>query len=173
MPILLDEKRKYKRLRPTIREQATLANRGYTWVLSSNVSAVATQGNDLYIRFQNGSLYRYDGKAKLEERLIAASSKGKWVWRFLRRKNVPYQKVGSMPLDGDIDKTDEELFAEQIGINVQDVDLENMQQLDQFNGVTVGLVNTTVMQDILLSTLVANDFINNLANLQSLEIAKR
>lgn len=169
MPILLEEKRKYQRLRPTIREQATLSNKGYTWVLSSNVSAVATQGKDLYIRFQNGSLYRYDGKANLKERLIAASSKGKWVWRFLRRKNVPYSKVGTMPLDGDIDKTDEELFAEQVGIKVQDVDLENMQQLDQFNGATVGLINTAVTQDILLTTLAANTLIDNLASLETLQ----
>ena len=113
-------------------------------MVSSNVSAVATSGNDLYIRFHNGSLYRYKNKAKLEERLIAAASKGKWVWRFLRRPNVAYSKVGSMPLDSDRDITDEELFAEQVGIPVDEVDLTSMAQLDKFNMATVGLINQTM-----------------------------
>ena len=32
---------------------------------------------------------------------MTAASKGKWVWRFLIRKNVPYRKVGSLPLPED------------------------------------------------------------------------
>ncbi len=168
MPILIEEKRKYQRLRPTIKEQAILANSGYTWLLSSNVSAVATSGTDLYIRFHNGSLYRYKGKANLEENLIAATSKGKWVWRFLRRRNVPYQKVGSMPLDSDLDVTDEELFAQQVGVDIKDVDLDNLQQLDKFNGETIGLINTAVTQDVLLSALAINSLINTLATGEAL-----
>lgn len=170
MPILIDEKRKYQRLRPTIKEQAILANSGYTWLLSSNVSAVATSGTDLYIRFHNGSLYRYKGKANLKENLIAATSKGKWVWRFLRRRNVPYQKVGSMPLDSDLDVTDEELFAQQVGIDIKDVDLDNVQQLDKFNGETIGLINTTVTKDILVSAVAMNALISNMVNLNNLQM---
>jgi|SRR6056297_954946 len=163
MPILIDENRKYQRYRHTIREQSTLYNKGYTTVRSSNVSAVATSGDDLYIRFLNGSLYKYIGKANLEDNILAAASKGKWVWRFLRRPNVPYAKVGKLPLDGDLDKTDEQLFAEQIGIDVEDVDLDSQQQMDKFNLTTLGLVPTVDTSSV-LSTLATASLISSLAN---------
>jgi len=44
--------------------------------------------------------------------LLLSPSKGKWVWANLRRKNIAFSKVGSFPLAGDRDLTDEELFKE-------------------------------------------------------------
>jgi hypothetical protein len=41
---------------------------------------------------------------------MAAASNGKWVWRFLRRKNVPYRKIGSLPLPEDVIVQDEEIM---------------------------------------------------------------
>ena len=40
---------------------------------------------------------------------MAAASKGKWVWRFLRRPNKPYSKIGSLPLPEDTLETDEQI----------------------------------------------------------------
>lgn len=161
MPRILEEKREYKRIVPTIKERGALSEKGYTWVLSSNVSAVAQQGGDLYIRFHNGSLYRYPNKANLFERILAASSKGKWVWRFLRRKNVSYEKVGTLPLDQDIDVSDEEIIERATGIKVKDVALITEQEMDVFNQVTVGLINTTINTDVLLKGVVTVQTFNS------------
>jgi hypothetical protein len=154
MARILEEDREYKRINPTIKERGKLAEEGYTWVLSSNVSAVAQRGNDLYIRFHNASLYRYPNKGNLFERILAASSKGKWVWRFLRRKNVEYEKVGTLPLDQDIDVSDEEIIERAVGFKVKDVALLTEQEMDVFNQVTVGLINTTINTDILFKGIV-------------------
>ena len=101
MAIRLQEDRQYQRILLSEESTKELESRGYETVFSSNVSAIATQDDDLIIRFHNGSVYAYDKQAKNYERMMAAASKGKWVWRFLIRKNVPYRKVGSLPLPED------------------------------------------------------------------------
>jgi len=118
MAYTVDEKRVYKRKLFSSEAMKKLKESGYEWIFSSNVSAAAVRGNDLIIRFHNSSVYRYENQAKNYERLMAAASKGKWVWRFLRRPQVPYQKIGSLPLpDDDIDtRTDEEIMKPRIAM---------------------------------------------------------
>lgn len=110
MAVKLNENREYQRILLSEQSEQILESRGYETVFSSNVSAIATSGDDLVIRFHNGSVYAYDKQAKNYERLMAAASKGKWVWRFLRRKNVPYRKIGSLPLPEDVIVQDEEIM---------------------------------------------------------------
>ncbi len=109
----LDEPRRdYQRFRHTPSEKLHLANNGLQHVLSSNVSAFGVDGNDLIVRFHNGSLYQYEGVADLYEKALQSNSKGKWVWRNLRRKPIIYRKIGSLPLPDDIGLTDEDIFKQ-------------------------------------------------------------
>lgn len=121
MILLEDKNRKYRRYRPNEVERIQLANNGLQWVLSSNVSAVGVNGDDLIIRFHNGSLYEYNGQGDRFEDIMRSNSKGHWVWVNLRRKNVPYRKIGALPLREDITLTDEEIMGaiDIEGINVQ------------------------------------------------------
>lgn len=144
---ILNEDRQYKRIVPTINERTKLFNQGYTPVLSSNVSAASVKDNDLYIRFHNASIYKYPDKADLFERLMAASSKGKWVWRFLRRPKVPFVKVGKMPLEQDIDVIDEEIIG---GVLDEKINTLTQEELDVFNLITFGVINQSIKSDISL-----------------------
>jgi|LGOV01.1.fsa_nt_gb hypothetical protein len=110
MELLVDKNRVYKRYRPSADEKIKLKNNGLQWVLSSNVSAVGTIGNDLVIRFINGSLYQYPNQAKLFEPMLKSNSKGHYVWVKLRKPQVAFNKIGSLPLDTDTDVTDDELL---------------------------------------------------------------
>jgi len=102
----------YERILIPVSDQQTLRELGYSPVFSSNVSAISRVNSTLYIRFHNGSVYQYPNQGSKYGDLLTAPSKGKWVWDNLRRKNVSYSKVGNIPLDGDRDLTDEELFKE-------------------------------------------------------------
>jgi len=110
MVLLEDKNRDYRRYRHSPDETSYLASKGLQHVLSSNVSAVGVVGKDLIIRFHNGSLYQYEDMAESYEDILRSNSKGKWVWRYLRRAGVPYRKIGSLPLEDDISATDDELF---------------------------------------------------------------
>ncbi len=112
MRLLQDKNRDFRRYRHDIKEKAFLKLNGLQHVLSSNVSAVGTRSNDLIIRFHNGSVYEYPNQASQYDSILASNSKGRWVWRFLRRARVPYRKSGIIPLPDDIDVTDEEIFQE-------------------------------------------------------------
>jgi hypothetical protein len=57
-------------------------------------------------------MYEYPNQASQYENMLKSNSKGKWVWRNLRRKNVLYRKIGVLPLPDDIGVTDEEIFQE-------------------------------------------------------------
>lgn len=49
-------------------------------VTSSNVAAVGHRGTDLFVRFRNGGLYRYEAvPAEVFRRLLAAESPGKFL----------------------------------------------------------------------------------------------
>jgi len=117
---VLPEKRDYQRIEPSQKSRQRLRERGFTWVLSSNVSAVRTHKTDLYIRFHNGSLYKYPNRANLFEPMLGSSSKGRFVWNELRRKNVAYSKVGAMPLEEDIQTEDEEIMQPLIDRNIME-----------------------------------------------------
>jgi len=110
MVLLVDKNREFKRYRPSPVEKIKLANNGLQWVLSSNVSAVGTIGDDLVIRFHNGSLYQYLKQAKLFDKMLASNSKGHYVWEKLRKPGIPFNKIGALPLDNDVDVTDDELL---------------------------------------------------------------
>ena len=114
MAHVVQEKRTYQRILLSDKSYDKLEEQGFEVVFSSNVSAVAVRGNDLIIRFHNSSIYKYIDKANLYLRLIGAASKGKWVWRFLRVPQVPYEKIGSLPLPEDTDETDEEIVQPRI-----------------------------------------------------------
>ena len=107
MPYLLEDKgRDYKRLQHTPEEQRRINRSGYTTVLSSNVSAIAEFEGDLYIRFHGGSSYRYPNSGELYQPMLDSSSKGKFVWRELRRKGVPYQRIANIRIPNDVDDRD-------------------------------------------------------------------
>ena len=110
MELLIDKNREYKRYRPSPNEKMQLAAEGLQWTLSSNVSAVGVDGDDLIVRFHNGSMYRYFGQAKLFDAMMASNSKGHFVWSKLRKPKVAYTKIGSLPLSQDKEMTDEQLF---------------------------------------------------------------
>lgn len=110
MILLQDKNRDYRRWSHSAPERFELAKNGFQAVESSNVSAVGRSDDDLMIRFLNGSVYRYFGMGENLMNILSATSKGKWVWRFLRRAGVPYEKIGVLPLPDDLTITDEELF---------------------------------------------------------------
>ena len=111
MELLIDKNREYRRFRPNIREKLKLAQAGLQWTLSSNVSAVGKSDGALIIRFHNGSLYKYPEQAKLFDPMLASNSKGHFVWVKLRRTNVPYEKIGSLPLADDLEVTDDDIMS--------------------------------------------------------------
>lgn len=112
MELLEDKGRQYRRFRFTPRERSFLSLNGFQPVLSSNVAGVGVKDNNLMIRFHNGSVYEYSNQANRYDDILRSNSKGKWVWSNLRRRNVPYKKVGSLPLADDIGVTDEDIFQE-------------------------------------------------------------
>jgi len=147
---LEDKGRQYKRYRPSSAEKTILAEKGMQWVLSSNVSAVGTDGDDLIVRFVNGSLYQYSKVADLYRPMLESNSKGHFVWVRLRRTGIPYKKIGSMPLKSDTPMSDEDLFE---NIRKEGIRVESPQVLDErdimteFNIFTVGQIK--ILDDIL------------------------
>lgn len=140
--IKLSEKaRGYERYRHTAKEKVFLQLNGLQHVLSSNVSSVGTKENALIIRFHNGSVYEYPGRAADLENILKSNSKGKWVWRNLRRRNAPYRKVGKIPLPDDIGVTDEEIFQEidnrYMSDLVQHVDVPVFQSFEFIKGINM------------------------------------
>ena len=111
MTLLQDKNRDYRRWDHSGYERFELAKHGFQAVQSSNVSAVGQSEGDLMIRFHNGSVYRYFKMGDELMSILSSNSKGKWVWRYLRRAGVPYQLVGVLELPDDLDVTDQELFA--------------------------------------------------------------
>ena len=134
MRLLEDKGRKYKRYRPSANEKIQLAeenrytDKGLQWVLSSNVSAVGVNGEDLIIRFHNGSVYRYFKKSNKINSILTSNSKGHWVWVNLRWKNVRYQKIGSVPLESDTPIDDTEIFEK---LDTNEIRVESPHVLDQ------------------------------------------
>lgn len=141
MILLVDKGRDYRRWRHSNEEKIYLASRGLQHVLSSNVSAVGISDDDLIIRFHNGSLYRYDNMASRFRDIMTSNSKGKWVWRHLRRAGVPYQKIGSLPMKDDLKLDDDEML--EIGNRFM-----TMQDLPQF--LTLDLVNFKLLDNNML-----------------------
>lgn len=136
MPSRIDYE--YPRIKTSVGNQAILRSQGYTPVFSSNVSAIQRKLKDLYIRFHNGSVYKYPNQGSKYGDLLLSPSKGKWVWANLRRKNVAYSKVGDFPLTGDSDLTDEQLLERIVeeGLLVRAIELVQSAQ-PVFNTINV------------------------------------
>ena len=114
MATVVQENRTYQRILISDASEKKLNQLGFETVFSSNVSAIAVRGKDLIIRFHNGSIYKYDNQGKNYETMMAAASKGKWVWRFLIRPQVAYAKIGTLPLPEDTTETDTEIVQPRI-----------------------------------------------------------
>ena len=107
MPLAVtSEKRKYTRYSHTVEESRYLKNKGLRAVISSNVSAVGLRNGELIIRFHGGATYAYPKSGDLYDDLVSAASKGKFVWKQLRKKNVPYYRVGNINIKDDIEDKD-------------------------------------------------------------------
>ena len=139
MELLQDLNRDYRRFRHTPRERSFLGLNGLQPVLSSNVSAVGVKGEDLIIRFHNGSVYSYRNRGNDYDKILQSNSKGKWVWRFLRRTNAFYEKLGMIPLPDDIGVTDKDIFQEidnrYLSDLVRNVDVPVFQSFEFIKGI--------------------------------------
>lgn len=130
-----------RRIRQSARQKLYLAKQGLTAVNSSNVSALGIFGEDLYIRFLNGAVYRYPKNAEIFDKIMRSQSKGRAVWRYLRRAGVPYERVGDLPLPDKIE--DEDLFKT-VG-RPQEVKYED---LAKFNKLTKGEFDVLALLNI-------------------------
>lgn len=61
-------------------------------VESSNIDAIAVSGDNLVIRFKNGSIYEYIGAAKEYEKMMAFKSKGEYLNNFIKNK-YPFNRI--------------------------------------------------------------------------------
>lgn len=95
-----------RRYRHTADDKLWLARQGFRAVNSSNVSALGVFGDDLYIRFLNSAVYRYPKNAELFDVIMRSISKGRAVWRHIRRAGVPYERVGDIPIPEKIETKD-------------------------------------------------------------------
>ena len=62
----------------------------WTPVLSSNIAAVAVEGRSLYVRFLDGSVYRFAGAGELGPQLVAGT--GRFFHRHIRGR-YPSEKL--------------------------------------------------------------------------------
>lgn len=95
MPFLYkkEEGREYRRYKHTAQEQKLIRSKGFTPVVSSNVSAIARDDKVLFVRFHDSSTYSYPKSGELFDKMLHSKSKGKFVWNELIRKNVPYSRA--------------------------------------------------------------------------------
>lgn len=103
---VISENRKYTRYAHTQAESRYLGNKGLRPVVSSNVSAVGLDGETLIVRFHGGATYGYPQSGNRYEDMLNAPSKGKFVWRELRKTGVPYYRMGNVNIENDIESRD-------------------------------------------------------------------
>lgn len=150
MPLaVISEDRKYTRYAHTQDESKYLRSRGLRAVISSNVSAVGADGDVLVVRFHGGATYGYPGQAERYDELVSAASKGKWVWRELRRSGVAYYRMGNVNIADDV--ADADLMkpsATQPGM-AELLLLSTMIPLDEVNnmGIIAGLVFASIINE--------------------------
>ena len=63
------------------------------FVQSSNVSALAKEGDDLYVMFHNGGQYKYLGAAKHFSEIIDAESVGSTFDILVKKQNYTFEKL--------------------------------------------------------------------------------
>ena len=89
----------YKRIRQTVEQNTELGRLGYVTVNSSFISAIGVFGDNLRIRFHNGSVYEYYGFANRFDAMMRALSKGQYFNREIRpTKN--FAKLGNIDFSG-------------------------------------------------------------------------
>ena len=89
----------YNRIRQTVDQKFELGELGYVVVDSSFISAVGVFGDNLRIRFHNGSVYEYYGFANRFDAMMRALSKGQYFNRNIRpTKN--FAKLGNIDFSG-------------------------------------------------------------------------
>lgn len=93
---LKDGLREYRRIRPTSAQKQFLADNGMHFVLSSVISAITKIKDDLILRFQNGSMYKYLHAAQTYDEIMNSNSKGKFFNKKIRGK-FSYAKIKSLP----------------------------------------------------------------------------
>lgn len=98
-----------RRIRPSSLQKQQMNEWGLQWVTSSFISGIGRQGDDLFIRFWNGSYYVYFGFGSHYEKMLKANSKGRYFWRNIR-KTKRYERIGNLPFPNDVNISDEELF---------------------------------------------------------------
>lgn len=108
----------------SLEQSRELMKAGFVPVISSWVSALGVEGNDLYIRFHNGNVYKYQGLGSKYQQLAKAQSKGRAIHKFIFGK-VKGKKVGSLPISGDVEVMED--------IDTQDVQQLHNQQLFRSN----------------------------------------
>lgn len=87
----------YKRVRQTSDVRYELGKLGYTSVLSSFISAVGVFGDNIRIRFHNGSVYEYYGFADKFDAMMRSSSKGQYFIKNIR-PTKKYSKIASIDI---------------------------------------------------------------------------
>jgi len=143
MPKRLFEDRQYDRLQHTDKEINLLRNRGFIPVVSSNVSAVGRDEGRLLIRFHGGATYVYPKSGDRFQDILSASSKGRFVWRELRRKRVPYYRTGSITIEEDVG--DRDLMRTDIDTNVDISTLVDKDRAATVVSVSQGQARETVV----------------------------
>lgn len=104
---LFDGAREYRRIRQTTAQKNFLANNGLQFVNSSAISAVGIDGDNLIIRFHNGSMYSYRGAGYLFDKQVGANSRGRYFNRNIKGK-FPFVKLPSLPFPKSIQTAETE-----------------------------------------------------------------
>lgn len=59
-------------------------------VVSSNVSSVGRDGDDLLVKFRSGTTYRYKGAGSHLQRMLQANSVGRYLNEHIKKEQYPY-----------------------------------------------------------------------------------
>lgn len=110
---LFDKGRDYRRIRQSARDVLFLDQLGFVEVMSSNVSAIMVDGDDLLVRFHGGAVYRYFNQGHHYDTMLRSDSKGRYVWREFRWKRVPFRQEQSIILPSGVQHMD--LTYEELG----------------------------------------------------------
>lgn len=137
---LEDLNRKYKRIRQSARDVLYLDQLGFVETMSSNVSAIMRDGEDLLIRFHNDSVYRYFGQGYHFDSMLKSSSKGNYVWVHFRWKQIPFLQEQSIVLPSGVQHSN--LTYEEIGQRfADDYQRFNIPIQDSSEDITRTLIN--------------------------------
>lgn len=126
-----DLNREWKRILQTDEQKQQLASKGLIWVTSSCISAIATEGNDLLVRFHSGYVYTYPQLANLFDKFLASPSKGRYFNRNVRKYG--YSKKSEMSF-GNEPLSEEDVF---------DI-LENQYVRDLFSAIQTDIIAESV-----------------------------